>query len=308
MKIVTAINQLPAIQKPVVTIGTFDGVHLGHRKILERVSEIAEEINGSSVLITFYPHPRKVLYPEEKELVLLTSQSEKIKILETTGLDFLIIIPFTPAFSKISSDNFIREILCEKIRCHTLVIGYNHHFGFNRNGSATSLTQMGKQYCFEVEIIPEILIKNNAVSSTKIRKALTDGDFKAASTFLGYDYMLTGKVIEGNKIGRTIGFPTANICVEEIEKFIPANGVYAVEVGLKSGLFRGMLNVGTRPTLKLNTLSIEVNIFDFDEAIYGEKITIYFRRKMREEKIFENLDALKNQLFEDKVACEILWK
>lgn len=308
MKIITNLDQLEKITKPVVTIGTFDGVHLGHREILERLSEIAEDIDGSSVLITFNPHPRKVLYPEERDLALLTSYNEKIKILETTGLDYLIIIPFTLEFSKTSSEKFIHEILCEKIKCHTLVIGYNHHFGFNRNGNAESLTQMSKEYCFDVEIISEILIKNIAVSSTKIRKALSEGNFKEVSSFLGYDYMMSGKVIEGNKIGRTIGFATANIQVDDEEKLIPAKGVYAVEVALKSGLFKGMLNIGTRPTLKLTKLSIEVNIFDFDEDIYGQNITIYFRRKMREEKLFDNLEELKNQLLADKEACLILWK
>jgi riboflavin kinase / FMN adenylyltransferase len=307
MEVLRDINQLPLIEKPVITVGTFDGVHRAHRIIIDRVKDIAHETGGKSVLVTFHPHPRKVLYPGENDLRLLLTQDEKIKLLEKTGLDYLLILPFTISFSKISSENFIKNILVEKLRVKRLVAGFNHHFGFNRNGKYDDLNECCEQYGFNVDVVKGVEVEQMVVSSSKIRKAIITGDMETANLLLGYDYLYSGVVVEGHKIGRTIGFPTANIQCGEKEKLVPETGVYAVHTEVKNKWYKGMMNIGFRPTFDDNRFTTEVNIFDFDEDIYGEEITVFFRNKIRREVAFENLEMLRNRLEIDKQLCvEIL--
>lgn len=289
------------IKNPIVTTGTFDGVHLGHQKIINRLKEIAKTENGETVLLTFYPHPRMVLFPDDNELKLLNTQKEKRKLLEQYGIEHLIVYPFTKDFSRLTSVEFVRNILVNAIGTKKLVIGYNHHFGRNREGSFEHLKEYSSLYGFEVEEIPAKDIDSIEISSTKIRKSLQIGDVSTASTFLGHLYEINGTVVEGNKQGRTIGYPTANIQIEDKYKLIPADGVYAVKVKYNGTEFGGMLNIGNNPTIKDKGRSIEVNIFNFDKEIYKEELSIYFVKRLREELKFKELEELKNQLAIDKI-------
>lgn len=300
MKVYTNIEDFKDVKNAVVTTGTFDGVHLGHQKIISRLKEVAKEHNGETVLLTFYPHPRMVLFPEDNELKLLNTQQEKIELLEKYGVDHLIIYPFTKEFSRLTSVEFVRNILVNKIKTKCLIIGYNHHFGRNREGTFEHLKEYGPLYGFEVEEIPAKDIEHIEISSTKIRKALQIGDVKGATTFLGHFYSLSGKVIEGLKLGRKIGYPTANIVVDDKYKLIPADGVYAVKIKHNDAIYAGMLSIGNNPTVVGKGRSIEVNIFDFDKNIYDEQVTIYFVERLRNEVKFNNLEELKEQLLKDK--------
>ena len=301
MKVYTNIEDFEEVKNPVVTTGTFDGVHLGHQKIISRLKAAALENNGETVLLTFYPHPRMVLFPDDNELKLLNTQQEKIELLQKYGIDHLIIYPFTKEFSRLTSVEFVRNILVNKIKTKRLIIGYNHHFGRNREGSFEHLKEYGPLYGFEVEEIPAKDIEHIEISSTKIRKALQTGDVKVATTFLGHLYSLNGKVVEGLKLGRTIAYPTANIVVEDKYKLIPADGIYAVKIKQDNVLYGGMLSIGNNPTVVGKGRSIEVNIFDFDKDIYGQEVTIYFIERLRDEVKFNNLEELKEQLMKDKV-------
>jgi riboflavin kinase / FMN adenylyltransferase len=289
------------VRNPVVTTGTFDGVHLGHQKIISRLKDVAKEVNGETVLLTFYPHPRMVLFPEDNDLKLINTQQEKIELLEHYGIDHLIIYPFTKEFSRLTSVEFVRNILVNSIKTKRLVIGYNHHFGRNREGSFEHLKEYGPLYGFEVEEIPAEDIDSIEISSTKIRNALLAGDVKKANVYLGHRFCLTGKVVDGKKIGREIGYPTANILVEDKYKLIPAEGVYAVKVRHDNKMYGGMLNIGTNPTVGGKHQTIEVNIFDFDKDIYEENATIYFIERLRDEVKFNGLEELKAQLATDKI-------
>jgi riboflavin kinase/FMN adenylyltransferase len=300
MKVYTNIENFNNVKNPVVTTGTFDGVHLGHQKIITRLKEVANENNGETVLLTFYPHPRMVLFPDDNELKLLNTQQEKIELLEKYGVDHLIIYPFTKEFSRLTSVEFVRNILVNKIKTKKLIIGYNHHFGRNREGSFEHLKEYGPLYGFEVEEILAKDIEHIEISSTKIRKALQTGDIQTATAFLGHYYTLSGKVIEGLKLGRTIGYPTANISIEGRYKLIPADGIYAVKIKQSDEMYCGMLSIGNNPTVEGKGRSIEVNIFDFDKNIYGQEITIYFIERLRNEVKFNNLEELKVQLVKDK--------
>ena len=302
MQIHEGFDHLEPLPYAVVTSGTFDGVHVGHRKILTRLNEIAAKNNGQSVVLTYWPHPRLVLYPEQTDLKLLNTFEEKAELLEELGIDHLIKIPFTKSFSRLSGDTFIKKILVEKIGTKKLVIGYDHRFGKNREGSFEYLIENAHRYGFEVEEIPAQDIHDVTVSSTKIRKALLDGHVDEARNFLGNHYLLTGTVVHGDKIGRSMGFPTANIYVEHKFKLIPAEGIYAVTVVVKGREYGGMLYIGKRPTLNKVEQNIEVNIFDFNEDIYGEKIKINFIKQIRSEMKFENLEQLKAQLDRDREA------
>jgi len=305
VKTYKSIEEFKNVENPVITTGTFDGVHLGHRTILNRLKEIAARNKGESVLITFFPHPRMVLYPDDNDLKLLNTQDEKIKLLEKAGIDHLIIIPFTKEFSRLSAVEFVRDLLVNKIGVKKLVIGYNHHFGRNREGTLEQLKDYASTYGFEIEEIPAQDVDDVNISSTKIRNALLDGDIQTANSYLGYDYFLSGNIIKGNRIGQTLGFPTANIEVEEKYKLIPADGVYAVKAELDGKIHKGMLNIGVRPTLYKegdgeSKKSIEINIFDFDDDIYDQRLTVYFKARIRDEKKFDNLEALKKKLIIDK--------
>lgn len=307
MKVYTNIADFKNVKNPIVTTGTFDGVHLGHQKIISRLKDVAKQEQGETVLLTFYPHPRMVLFPDDNELKLLNTQEEKIKLLENYGIDHLIIYPFTKEFSRLTSVEFVRNILVNSIHTKRLVIGYNHHFGRNREGSFEHLKEFGPIYGFDVEEIPAKDIDSIEISSTKIRQALQSGDVETATAYLGHTYSLTGKVVKGQQLGRTIGYPTANISVEDKYKLIPADGVYAVKVEHNGKSFGGMLNIGNNPTIVGKGRSIEVNIFDFTEDIYGDDATIYFIKRLRDELKFNGLDELKNALATDKLnALKIL--
>jgi riboflavin kinase / FMN adenylyltransferase len=296
------INNFAKVPNPVVTTGTFDGVHLGHQRIIRRLKEIALKENGEVVLITFYPHPRMVLFPDDNELKMLNTQEEKARLLEQFGVNHLIIIPFTKQFSRLSSVEFVRDILCNKVGTKKLVIGYNHHFGRNREGSFEHLKEYGPVYGFTVEEIPAIDVDHVEVSSTKIRSALAEGDVKTANTYLGYAYPLSGQVIKGKQLGREIGYPTANISVSDTYKLIPADGIYVVEAALNGKTYRAMMSIGMNPTVNGTERTLEVNLLDFSGDIYGENITVSFLDWIRPEKKFSGLDELKVQLGLDKEA------
>jgi len=300
MKTYTDISEFTDVANPIVTTGTFDGVHLGHQKIVARLREIAGKEKGETVLLTFYPHPRMVLFPEDNQLKLLTTQQEKIRLLEKYGIDRLIIYPFTQQFSRLSSVEFVRNILINQLKTHSLVIGYNHLFGRNREGSFKHLKEYAPIYGFKVEEIPAVDVDNVEISSTKIREALKKGDVKTASEYLGYNYSLEGTVVKGKQIGRTLGYPTANIEVQDKYKLIPADGIYAVTVDIDKGNYKGMLSIGMNPTVNGKNRTIEVNIFDFNRDIYGQNIQINFIEKIREEEKFTSLEDLKNRLLVDK--------
>lgn len=307
MKVYQSIDEFQELPHAVSTIGTFDGVHAGHQKIISRLCELAALENGESVVLTFFPHPRMVLQPDDNNLKLLTTMSERIELLKKLGVNHLIIQPFNREFSRQTAVEFVRDILVNKIGTKTLVIGYDHHFGRNREGSFKDLEEMAPIYGFRLEEIPEQVINELAVSSTKIRKSLLTGDVTTANKLLGYDFTLTGKVVDGDKIGRTIGFPTANISVAESYKLIPATGIYAVLVKVGSEMLKGMLYIGYRPVVQGKRLSVEVNIFDFDRPIYNQDITVHLKARVRDDIHLRNLEELKKKMTEDRlVATKLL--
>ena len=303
MNVYYGIKDFTKLANAVVTSGTFDGVHLGHQKILNRLKEVAFETGGESVVITFYPHPRSVISPDNKTINLLSTLDEKIELLEKNGINHLVIIPFTREFSELSSEEFIQKILIETIGTKTLVIGFDHRFGKNREGGFDYLKENKARYGFEIEEISRHDLENVGISSSKIRNALLNGDVPTADHFLGGNYSLSGVIVKGKQLGRTIGFPTANIQVREIAKLIPADGVYAVRVYYREEEFGGMLNIGNRPTVDGTFKTIEVNIFNFDREIYGENLKVEFLLKIRNEQKFNGLDELKAQIAKDKETC-----
>ncbi|MBW6491314.1 MAG: bifunctional riboflavin kinase/FAD synthetase [Lentimicrobium sp.] len=282
--------------RPVITVGTFDGVHIGHQSILEKMKKIASETGGETVVITFHPHPRLVL---GNHVYLLSTRDEKRKILQSSGISHLVEIPFTKEFAAQSAPDFIRWIAARFIPS-VIVIGYDHGFGQNRSGSIEHLYRFGKELGFRVIEVPELELGNHHVSSSVVRWLLQEGDAVMASALLGRPYSVTGKVVRGNQIGKLIGYPTANLFIEEPNKLIPAMGVYASKVTYKGDIFNGMTNIGLRPTINAHKLTIETNIFDFDSDIYYESITVELIRRIRNEKKFGNLEILKNQLAIDK--------
>lgn len=306
MKIYHSISDFKNVEKPILTTGTFDGVHFGHRKIIQRLNEIAAQESGQSVVLTFFPHPRIVLFPDDHQLELINTLNEKIDLLEKAGVQHLVIHPFTKEFSRTTSLNFVRDILVNQLNTHKLVIGYDHHFGRNRQGTFEHLKEFAPVYGFEVEEIPAQLLDDVKVSSTKIRKALLNGQVDLAYEFLSYHYELSGTVVKGNKVGRRINFPTANLSIDDNTKLIPKTGVYAVRVKIENKVYDGMMNIGTNPTLGHNKQSIEVHIFNFDQSIYNQKISLYFIKRMRDEMLFSDLDSLKSQLEKDKLRAKQL--
>ncbi len=308
MKIHRDLNSFHA-KNPVLTIGTFDGVHLGHRKIIDRLNELATQVRGESVIFTFDPHPRKVIAPNETSLRLLTTLDEKIELFEKSGIDHLIIYPFTPEFAQLNYSEFVEQILVGLIHTHYLVVGYDHKFGKNRQGDFEFLKNCADRLGFHIEKLDVLLMNESNVSSTKIREAIQHGDFETANNFLGYPFTLNGTVVEGQKLGRKILFPTANIAASDADKIIPGYGVYAVQVKVLGKTYQGMLNIGSRPTVNNNAdhRSVEVNIFDFESDIYGESIEIIFFRKLRDEQKFESIEALKEQLEKDKKDTMIIF-
>lgn len=307
MKIYEGLEGFEPVSNAVVTSGTFDGVHLGHQKILKRIREIARSIQGETVLITFWPHPRLVLHPHNHQLRLLSTFEEKANLLRQFGIDHLVTIPFTQEFSQMSSKEFIQQILIDRIQTRKLVIGYDHRFGKNREGSFEYLQQHSQEFGFELEEISREDVEEIGVSSTKIRKALESGDIRTANLYLGRPYELNGLVVKGQQIGRSIGFPTANIHVPNDYKLIPKDGVYAVEAKVEDQLYKAMLNIGNRPTVDGTKKTVETHLFDFQGDLYNKLITVYFRDFIREEQKFDGLEALKKQLIEDqKTAKSVL--
>jgi riboflavin kinase/FMN adenylyltransferase len=303
MKIYHGIDDFSRLDHAVVTSGTFDGVHLGHRKILSRLKEIAETEKGETVVITFWPHPRLVLHPEDTTLKLLNTFEEKAELLKAEGIQHLVRIPFTKEFSQLTSEEFIYKILVQTIGTRKLVIGYDHHFGKNREGSFEQLKLNGPRYGFQVEEIPRQDVDHIGVSSTRIRQALEQGDISTATHFLGTPYSLTGRVVMGDKLGRVLGYPTANLEVEHKNKLIPEDGIYAVTVRHEHHFFKGMLYIGNRPTIDGVKRNIEVNIFDFNQEIYGESLTVYFHTRIRGDQKFNDLEELKHQLALDRESA-----
>lgn len=301
MKIYRDTDSFVKLDSPVVTSGTFDGVHVGHQKILERIRDVADQTGSETVLITFWPHPRLILNPDDDSLKLLSTFEEKAELLEKSGIDHLIQIPFTKEFSRLSSEEFIRGVLIDTIGTTRLVIGYDHRFGRNREGSFEHLQANSERYGFTVEEISRQDIDNSTVSSTKIRNALNTGDVTTASEYLGRPYALTGEVVHGDKIGRELGYPTANIRPHYAYKLIPAHGIYAVEADVQGTTYGGMLNIGTRPTFNGKKETVEVYIFDFDRVIYGEEITLRFVRRIRDELAFSSRDELIAAMKKDEV-------
>ena len=305
MKIYHHLSEFKKLTNAIVTIGTFDGVHYGHQKIIKRLCELAKTSGGESVILTFFPHPRMIIDPENQGLKMINTINEKAEILAKLGVNHLIITPFTRDFSNLSPADYIKSILVDKIGTKQLIVGYDHRFGKDRQGGMEALEVHAKVYDFNIEEIPEQDINDVAVSSTKIRAALLDGDVSLAAAYLGYHFSINGPVIKGDKIGRTIGFPTANIFVEETYKLIPGDGIYAVTVEMSLDqpvIFKGMAYIGQRPTINGMTRNIEVNIFDFSQEIYGQTIKMNFLKFLRHDVKFNGLDALKAQLNQDKIA------
>ncbi len=301
VKIFRDLNSIRQIPQPVLTIGTFDGVHKGHQKIIDQLNYEAKKINGESVLLTFYPHPRMVLYPETHGLQLIQTQEEKLQKLERMGLQNTIIFPFTFEFSRLTAIEFIRDIIVNQLHAKKLVIGYDHQFGRNREGSILFLKEIAETYALDIIEIPAQVIEDSNVSSTKIRDALKKGNIDLANSFLGEYYCLQGIVVHGNALGKTIGYPTANLLVDETTKLIPANGVYAVQVKRDGIWYNGMMNIGFRPTVShLNIQTIEIHIFDFSEDLYGVPLVVRFITKIRDEVKFDEVDHLKIQLKQDE--------
>jgi riboflavin kinase/FMN adenylyltransferase len=305
LKIYRQLSEFKKLANAVVTIGTFDGLHIGHQKIIRRLCELAKSTGGESVILTFFPHPRMIIDPEDQSLKMINTIDEKAAMLADLGVDHLIITPFTRDFSNLSPDEYIQQILVDTIGTKTIIVGYDHRFGKNRAGNFATLTAAAPNYDFVVEEIPEQDINEVTVSSTKIRKALLSGDIQLANEYLGYSFSLNGPVIKGDKIGRTIGFPTANIFVVETYKLIPCDGIFAVTVEMDENdsvkTYRGMAYIGQRPTINGMTRNIEVNIFDFNREIYGQTIQMNFLKFLRPDEKFVNLDVMTQHLHQDKV-------
>ena len=299
MKIVKNIANFSTNEKTFVTIGTFDGVHFGHQKILEKLVIEAKQAGKKAVLLTFFPHPRMVLQ-KDATIELLNTIDERAKLLKKTGLDYLIIHPFNKAFSKTTALEFVKDILVGTFNISKLIIGYDHHFGKNREGNIKQLTEYSKLYDFTVEEIPAQDIDDVSVSSTKIRRALANGNLKTANNYLGYNFILNGFVVNGKKLGGTIGYPTANIDIKEAYKLIPKMGVYVVKSFIKNQTVFGMMNIGNRPTVNGKHQTIEVHFFDFNGDLYGENLTIELIYFLRDEHKFDSLDSLIFQLKEDE--------
>jgi riboflavin kinase/FMN adenylyltransferase len=287
------------IKKTILTLGTFDGVHFGHKKILEKVTQNTENEKYESLVLTFFPHPRMVLQ-EDSDIKLLNTIEEKIELLDKIGIQNLVIHPFDEKFSRLTAEEFVKNILVDQFHIHKIIIGHDHRFGRNRTANIDDLKTFGKQYDFEVEEISAQEIKEVSVSSTKIRHALIEGNVALANEYLGYNYSLTGIITKGKQLGRTIGFPTANLKLEENFKLIPKNGVYIVKSTINSKTVLGMMNIGFNPTVEGKNQTIEINYFDFNEDLYDQKITVSILERIRSEEKFDSVALLKEQLEKDR--------
>lgn len=308
MQVHRNIDALPLIHNAVVTIGTFDGVHTGHKTIIKQLTDEAVEVGGQTVLITFDPHPRKII--NNKPIQLINTLEEKIELMASQGVDHLVIVPFTKEFSNQSADEYINDFLIGKFHPHTVIIGYDHRFGHDRTGDYRLLEEYAARLKFRLKEISALVIDSLTVSSTRIREAIKSGDIHTANELLGYDFFFEGEVIPGNKLGRTLGYPTANLGLDESEKLVPGNGIYAVSARLENepAILYGMMSIGLRPTIGDNKRMIEVNIFDFDRDIYGSKLRVYVKAYMRNEVKFDGLEALKEQLAKDEIESRRILK
>ncbi|HNA01490.1 MAG TPA: riboflavin biosynthesis protein RibF, partial [Ferruginibacter sp.] len=300
MQIHRDINRLPVFRHAVITIGTFDGVHAGHRQIIERLKQTAAEAGGESVIITFHPHPRKVVSSVITGVRLINTLDERIELLEKTGIDHLVIVPFTDYFANQSADEYIRDFLVARFRPHTIIIGYDHRFGRERSGNYSLLEEKAPQYGYRLMEIPEHLLDSIKVSSTNIRNAILHSNADEANRLLGYTFFFEGEVIHGDKIGREIGYPTANLKSTDDEKIVMGDGIYAVYATVDGLQYKGMMSIGFRPTVNGRTRVTEVNLFDFDQSIYGKKIRVHVKKYLRSEVKFNGLEELKEQLHKDK--------
>lgn len=304
MRVYYSIDEIPPIKNPVVTLGTFDGVHLGHQEIIAFLNESAQTIDGETVLFTFHPHPRMVLHPDDHGMKLIQSIEDRIAKLTSYGIDHLILFPFSIDFSRLTATEFVRDILVNKINVKLMTIGYNHHFGRNREGNLELLRELGVVYDFDVQEIPAFRQEEISISSTKIRNAVSNGDILKANNYLGEKYSFEGTVTKGDQIGTKIGYPTANIKPLFEHQLLPKEGVYAVKVIFEDKTYGGMMNIGTRPTVTASKEQrIEVNLFDFNADLYNKELRIIVHDRIREEQSFESLDALKAQLKNDKISC-----
>lgn len=299
MKIYSNLSEYNSTQKSFVTIGTFDGIHIGHQKVIKNLIESAKKENATSLLLTFFPHPRMVLQ-KDVDIKLINTIDERTQLLEKLGLDALVIQPFTTAFSEYSAFDFVKTIFIDKLHVSKLVVGYDHHFGKNREGNFEQLEAYGETFNFEVEKIPHQDIDNIAVSSTKIRKAIENGEIEKANSYLGYNFMLTGEVVQGKNLGEKIGFPTANLSIKEGYKLIPKTGAYIVKATIASKTVFGMMNIGFRPTVSGKNQTIEIHFFDFNENLYGKTIQVEVLSFLRSEHKFETVEFLQQQLKEDQ--------
>ncbi|ESU23716.1 riboflavin kinase / FMN adenylyltransferase [Flavobacterium enshiense DK69] len=299
MKIVSSIQEFSTSAGTVVTLGTFDGVHIGHQSILDKVISSSKKLGCESLVLTFFPHPRMVLQ-HDSEIKLLNTIEEKSLLLEKAGIDNLVIHPFDQTFSQLTAEEFVKDILVNRFRVKKIIIGHDHRFGKNRTATIDDLIRFGMEYGFEVEQISAQEVDAVSVSSTKVRTALDEGNVALASQYLGYDYFFSGTVAEGRKLGRTIGYPTANIKIDESYKLIPRNGVYIVSSEIGGEKVYGMMNIGINPTVGGTAQSIEVYFFDFDQDLYGKRITVTVYEKIRDEQKFASVDELRMQLGKDQ--------
>lgn len=302
MKIYNSIQEFTSDNKTIATLGTFDGVHKGHKTILEKLTKSSKSSGHESVVLTFFPHPRMVLQ-QNTGIELLNTMKEKAFLLDECGINNLIVHPFDKAFSRLTAEDFVKTVLVEQLNISKIIIGYDHRFGRNRTATIDDLIYFGEQYGFEVEQISALEVNEVSVSSTKIRNALNEGDVTTANEFLGYNYFITGKVVKGEQRGRTIGFPTANIAIPEDYKLIPAKGVYVASAEIDGTVVKGMMNIGNRPTVNGTNQSIEVHFFDLDKDLYGKELRVSLHKRLRNEEKFASVDALKQQLIEDKTAA-----
>ena len=307
LKIFRSIPAFQSTTKTIVTIGTFDGVHLGHQKIIQKLVEQAKETNCESLILTFFPHPRMVLQ-KDSEIKLLNTMIEKSDLLENLGLDSLIIHPFDKAFSDLSAEDFVVDVLIKKLNIAKIIIGHDHRFGHNRSANIEDLIAFGKKYHFEVEQILAEQIAEVSISSTKIRNALNNGNIQLANQYLGYNYLVSGQVVRGRQLGRTIGFPTANIDVDKEYKLVPQTGVYVVETNFNGKKMFGMMNIGTNPTVGGGLQKVEVHFFDFNQDLYGKNIVVGLLKRLRNEQKFDGIAQLTQQLEIDKTESLIFIK
>jgi riboflavin kinase/FMN adenylyltransferase len=306
MQVHTNSGSLPPFRRAVLTIGTFDGVHSGHQQILAQLKEEATLVDGETVIITFDPHPRRII-PGQKPVSLINTLEEKIELLSRQGIDHLIIVPFTEEFSKLDAEAYVRDFLVARFHPHSIIIGYDHRFGQGRMGDYQLLETLSPTYNYTLREIPVHVLDAISVSSTRIRQAISSNEIETVNELLGYPFFFEGMVVQGNQLGRTIGYPTANLEIQNKEKILPGNGVYAVELSIpnqNNGRLKGMMNIGFRPTVDGKKKVIEVNIFDFTDYIYGQIVRVYVKKYLRPEQKFLDLDALTAQLATDKKEAE----